>query len=148
MCSASCCIRNHICTRALPGRRFTPEVLSEVTTTCLVTSLLEAAIVYGAIYLTLSSTHVPGVSFLDLFALGAYKYVGLVMALLASLVAGNIGYYAVLAYFAASTTWALFNWLTAALNDAVPVSAAGRTKMVVFVACGLQVLVMVWLARH
>lgn len=85
---------------------------------------------------------------MDLFALATYKYVGLVLALVASLVAGNLGFYAVLAYFAASTTWALFNWLSAALNDAVPVAAAGRSKMVVFVACGLQVAVMLWLARH
>merc|ERR1712146_234681 len=65
--------------------KFTPEVMSSVATTCLTVWIAETLLMYGAVYFTLSSTAVRGVGFVDLLALGGYKFVGLVVALLAGL---------------------------------------------------------------
>ncbi|CAE7554207.1 yif1b-b, partial [Symbiodinium sp. KB8] len=118
--------------------KFTPEVLSSVATTCLTVWIAETLLMYGAVYFTLSSTAVRGVGFVDLLALGGYKFVGLVVALLAGLAGGNIVFFAALAYVSASITFANWRWLSAALSE-LPIAMQGRTKAVVLAAAGVQV---------
>ncbi|KAA0153170.1 hypothetical protein FNF27_04016 [Cafeteria roenbergensis] len=127
--------------------KFTPEVLSSVATTCLTVWIAETLLMYGAVYFTLSSTAVRGVGFVDLLALGGYKFVGLVVALLAGLAGGNIVFFAALAYVSASITFANWRWLSAALSE-LPIAMQGRTKAVVLAAAGVQVFVMLILAQH
>ena len=128
--------------------KFTPDVLTEVTGSCLLASFLEALVVYGVIYLSVSSSALRGVGFADLLALSSYKYVGLVLAFVAGLLGGDIAFYALLAYTAASTAFAHSRWLGEALAGSVPVSAEGRGRMAVFVAAGAHLLATVYLARH
>ena len=118
-----------------------------MTTSCLVTSLVETALVYAAVYTTLSSTLVRGAGFVDLLALTGYKYVGLVAALGVGLLAGDVPFYVVLAYFAASTSFALSRWLSAACAN-LRVDMQGRSRLVTLGAPALQVAVMLWLAQH
>lgn len=59
------------CKRARVARRFTPDMLNEITTSCLVTQLLEMGVIKLSMYL-LNSTTVP---LLDLVAFTGYKYI-------------------------------------------------------------------------
>ncbi len=118
-----------------------------MATTCLTVWIAETLLMYGAVYFTLSSTAVRGVGFVDLLALGGYKFVGLVVALLAGLAGGNIVFFAALAYVSASITFANWRWLSAALSE-LPIAMQGRTKAVVLAAAGVQVFVMLILAQH
>ncbi len=52
--------------------RFTPEVLGQVSSSCLVTQLLEIGVIHLAMYLT-GTGSIPT---LDLVAYTGYKYVG------------------------------------------------------------------------
>ena len=61
-----------MCPRPTAPRRFTPETLGQVSSSCLVTQLVEIGIMHLAMYLT-GSGSIPT---LDLFAYTGYKYVG------------------------------------------------------------------------
>jgi hypothetical protein len=121
--------------------QFTPEVLGQVTSTGIVTLLLEVAVMYGALRAFAGG---ESVALLDLTAFAAYKYVGLVAASVGWLLAGSVAYYALLLYSGV----AMARFLVSALQNDLPVpEIAGRQaqNVVTLAIAGAQILLMLWL---
>ena len=121
---------------------FTPEVLVNATSAALVTQLLELGAVRLALFL--SATTPPAV--LDLVAWGGYKYVGTVLAAVAYLVAGQVGFYIALLYCGAAAGFFTVRTLQAALPTP-PGSGANRNYAILGLGA-LQPLIMWWLASQ
>jgi len=104
----------------LKGTRmqFTPEMLSEVATTCVVATVLEV----GVLYLALSAVGgMTRLALLDLVALCGCKYLGIIVNFGAQISAGlfgyeDIGYYIALAYTGACTV----RFVSASLGACMP----------------------------
>ena len=73
--------------------RFSPDVIGEVATYCVVMQLVEIGIMSACLYLLNSS-----VSFLDLVSFSGYKYVCLVINAIVLQLLGDVGYYVSLLY--------------------------------------------------
>lgn len=107
------------------------------------TQLLQILCIYGTLYVA----SVPSsVTIFDLIAYTGYQYIGLVFALLIGLVAGDVAFFIGLAYTTACAAIVLYSALQAATTASV--TGEGGRKIAMLVACGLQVVVMLWLARH
>lgn len=97
---------------------FTPEMLSEVATTCVVATVLEV----GLLYVALSAVDgLRKLQVLDLVALCGCKYLGLIVNFVAQILAGlfgfgDVGYYVALAYTGACTV----RFVSAALGACMP----------------------------
>ena len=72
--------------------KFSPDVLVDVATTCIVTQLVEVAIFKAGMHIFAERPHFTP-SFLDLVAYTGYKYVALVINILAGLTLGWMAYY-------------------------------------------------------
>ncbi|PSN31701.1 hypothetical protein C0J52_22689 [Blattella germanica] len=91
--------------------RFTPEMLGIQASSALAWTVVEIIIELITLYITNIQTNLKT---LDLLAYGGYKYVGIIFAVLLSLVFHKTGYYAGLIYFSISLAFFLVsfsNWL-------------------------------------
>nr|CAG4641091.1 EOG090X0ATU [Eulimnadia texana] len=133
-------------------KRFTPEELGIQASSALVWALIEVF----AIWLTLYVMNIhSNLKTLDILAFSSYKYVGMIVALLASL--ANPGFYHLaLLYVSISLMYFLVRTLKVQVlpgssGDNYGNSNAGgskrRTYLLLFIA-GLQPLLSWWLTRH
>ena len=96
---------------------FTPEVLPDVTTKCILTQIFEVLLMRFGIY----SMHMPKTSMLpttlDLFAYTGYKYLGLCMNMLVGLLGfGRTGYYVGFVWTATS----MFYFMLKVMSSGIP----------------------------
>nr|XP_045616707.1 protein YIF1B-B-like isoform X3 [Procambarus clarkii] len=130
--------------------RFSPDVLGMQASSALVWLVLEIFIIIATLYVTAIQTHVKS---LDLLAFSSYKYVGMIVALLAGLVMDSLGYYCVLAYSSFSLVVFMFRtlrWQVQGGDGAMEAYSAGnkrRLYLLLFMS-GLQPLMMWWLTKH
>merc|ERR1712174_173256 len=117
--------------------QFTPEVIPDVSTKCLLTQLLEVIAIRFGFYLMQVS-----VAILDLFALTGYKYLGLSVNMLIGMGLGHKVYYGVLVYFACATAF----FLLKNMSNAVPKNTAetGPKREFVVVGCAASQIVTMW----
>ncbi|CAM9549133.1 unnamed protein product [Scytosiphon promiscuus] len=116
---------------------FSPEVLTEVTSSCVVTQLLEVLLVRLGLYLINS----PAV-ILDLVAYTGYKYVGLCINMTLGIFSGKTAYYLALLWTGSMTSFFMFKTMA----HTVPTGSASREIMILGFAA-LQILSMWWLGH-
>ncbi|XP_071543480.1 protein YIF1B-B isoform X2 [Panulirus ornatus] len=130
--------------------RFSPDVLGMQASSALVWLVLEIFIVFATLYVTAIQTHIKS---FDLLAFASYKYVGMIVALLAGLMMDSLGYYCVLAYSSFSLVVFMFRtlrWQVQGSDSAIDAYSAGnkrRLYLLLFMS-GLQPLMMWWLTKH
>lgn len=144
--------------------RFSPEQLGIQTSSTLAWALVEVFVERITIYITNIKTQLCT---LDLIAYSGYKYVGMIFAILLSLVFSKMGYYLGLIYFSISLAFFLIRTLKCQVlpeGQAQPTHdiygnpmmnadqnfSSGnkrRTYILLFVA-GIQPLLMWWLSSH
>ncbi|KAK8386040.1 hypothetical protein O3P69_010635 [Scylla paramamosain] len=130
--------------------RFSPDVLGMQASSALVWLVLEIFIILATLYVTAIQTHIKT---LDLLAFSSYKYVGMIVSLLAGLVMDSLGYYGVLAYCSLSLVVFMFRTLrwqvqgSGGTMEAYSVGNKRRLYLLLFMS-GLQPLMMWWLTHH
>jgi len=121
--------------------KFNPEVISDVTTKCFVTQVLEVVAIRFGLYMMQVS-----VPFLDLFSYTGYKYLGLCINMLIGLFMGHLGYgttgfYITFLWTASAASY--FMLKTMANNTPTKVSASGpKREIMVLGFAGSQALTM------
>lgn len=131
-------------------KRFSTDVLGMQASSALVWLVLEIFIILATLYVTAIQTHIKT---LDLLAFSCYKYVGMIVSLLAGLVMDSLGYYCVLAYCSLSLVVFMFRTLrwqvqgSGGTMEAYSVGNKRRLYLLLFMS-GLQPLMMWWLTRH
>ncbi|KDR20942.1 protein YIF1B isoform X2 [Zootermopsis nevadensis] len=135
--------------------RFTPEILGIQASSALAWTIFEIAVELITLYITNIQTNLKT---LDLLAFGGYKYVGIIFALLLSILFHKTGYYAGLIYSSFSLAFFLIRTLKVQVlpdgssphhNDPYTHSSGNKRRMylLLFVA-GIQPLLMWWLSFH
>ena len=119
------------------SNEFTPAVIPDVTTKCLLTQLLEVLAIRLGFYLMQAP-----VAFLDLCAFTGYKYLGLCINMLLGMIIGFKGFYAALAYTALCTAF----FLMKTLSNAIPKETAqgGPKREFVVLGCAASQFVTMW----
>ena len=124
--------------------QFTPAVLSDVTNACLVTQILEVAVIKLGLHL-LSSATVP---LLDLVAYTGYKYIGLVFNSLVGMLLGGTAYYVALVYTGCAAVFFMANTLSHVMEESDShLSAPSKRNYLLLGTSGLQFLLMWWLGN-
>eukprot|EP00904_Undaria_pinnatifida_P006697 jgi/Undpi1/3157/HiC_scaffold_15.g06531.m1 len=116
---------------------FSPEVLTEVMSSCLVTHLLEVLLIRLGLYLLNSPAVV-----LDLVAYTGYKYVGLCTNMIIGISAGKTAYYVALLWTGSMMAFFMFKTMA----HTVPTGSASREVMILGFSA-LQLLSMWWLGH-
>ncbi|CAN0037060.1 unnamed protein product [Ectocarpus sp. 12 AP-2014] len=116
---------------------FSPEVLTEVTSSCIVTQLLEVLLIRLGLYLLNSPAVV-----LDLVAYTGYKYVGLCINMTVGVFSGKTWYYLALLWTGSMMSFFMFKTMA----HTVPTGSASREVMILGFAA-LQLLSMWWLGH-
>jgi len=127
--------------------RFSPDVLGLQASSALVWLVLEVLLLLAILYIQAVASNMKS---LDLLAFSAYKYVGMIIALLAGLVMGTFGYLSVLAYSSFTLVIFMFRTLRWQLQSGEGDYTAGnkrRLYLLLFMS-GLQPVMMWWLTRH
>lgn len=120
---------------------FTPEVLMEVTTSCLVMQVLEVLLVMAGCYMLRTS-----VAFLDLVAYTGYKYLGLCINMTVGLFLGSLPYYLSVLWTGSAMAFFLYKTLDQVLpHPAVNLPGHNRRFMLVAGGAGVQLFLMWWL---
>jgi len=124
--------------------RFSPEVLAATASSALTALLLEILLIYLTTTIMAISTTLAK---WDTLAFCMYKYVGMIVCLVAGLLLSSSGYYPALAYTAAALALFLFRTLHLRVEPEVHgVESHGKRKLwLLFVLVGWQPLVMWWL---
>ncbi|KAK7074949.1 Protein yif1b [Halocaridina rubra] len=131
-------------------QRFSPDVLGIQASSAIVWLVLEIFVIIATMYVTAIHTQIKS---LDLLAFASYKYVGMIISLLAGLVLDSMGYYSVLAYCSFSLVVFMFRtlrWQIQGGAGAMEAYSAGnkrRLYLLLFMS-GLQPFMMWWLTRH
>uniref|UniRef100_A0A674HKS3 Protein YIF1 n=1 Tax=Taeniopygia guttata TaxID=59729 RepID=A0A674HKS3_TAEGU len=132
--------------------RFSPDSLGLVASSALAWLLLEVLSVLLSLYLVTVSTDLTPI---DLLAFAGYKYVGMIVGLLAGLLLGRAGYYAALSWcclssFIFTIRTLRLKLLSEAAAEGVPVRGArNQLRMYLTTAIGAaQPLLMYWLTSH
>uniref|UniRef100_A0A1B6E7H8 Protein YIF1 n=2 Tax=Clastoptera arizonana TaxID=38151 RepID=A0A1B6E7H8_9HEMI len=138
--------------------RFSPEVLGILASSALAWTMVEIVIEWVTLYVINISTHLKT---LDLLAFSGYKYVGIIFAVLLSLLFNKSGYYAGLIYSSAALAffliralkWQVLEEVTAPTDTyTMPMASSStgnkrRLYFLLFVA-GIQPFLMWWLSAH
>lgn len=136
-------------------QRFSPEQIGILASSALAWCIVELAIYSSSLYIANIQTNLRT---LDLLAYGGYKFVGIIISILLSLVAGTTGYYAGLIYCSLALAFYLVRTLRVQIlleaNQQASyygdVPAAGhkrRLYFLLFVAV-LQPVLSWWLSYH
>jgi len=132
--------------------RFAPEVLGIQASTALVWAFIEVLAIWMTLYVMNIETNLKT---FDIMAYSSYKYVGMIVAILASFLI-PYAYHPALIYVSASVMFFLIRSLKVqVLPESSSQSSYGihgcgskkRTYLLLFIA-GLQPLLMWWLTRH
>lgn len=128
--------------------RFTPEQLGMQASSALVWLVIEIFAIMLTMYITRMETHIK---MLDLLAFCSYKYVGMIGALLGSLLFKSLGYFVILIYCSGSIGFFLVRTLKLQLlpekggSDSYGQHGSKRRLyLLLFIAC-LQPFMMYWL---
>jgi len=126
------------------NNRFSPEVLAATASSAMVWLVLEIIIIYLTTTVMSIKTTLAKWDFL---AFSTYKYVGMIVSLLAGLVLSTKGYYAALVYTILSLVLFLFRTLHLRVEPEVHgVENHGKRKLwLLFLMAGWQPLIMWWL---
>jgi len=120
------------------GETFTPEVLINVFTKCLITQILEVMLIRLGVYTMQVST----TSTFDLFAYTGYKYLGLCVNMLVGLLGfGRNGYYIVFAYTASSISFFMLKTMANSIPKQTA-RAGPKRDLMVMVFAGSQFITM------
>lgn len=129
--------------------RFTPEQLGITSSTALVWMFIEVAVLLFSLYILNLTTDIK---YLDLIAYCGYKYVGMILTLLAGMLFARIGYYVVLAWCSVSIAFFLVRSLKMAIvphSDHEGFSRGGKRRMYMLLIIALaQPVFMWWLTSH
>ncbi|KAJ6663558.1 hypothetical protein lerEdw1_009637 [Lerista edwardsae] len=132
--------------------RFSPDLLGLQASSALAWLVVEVLVVLLSLYLVTVNTDL---STIDLVAFSGYKYVGMIVGLLAGLLFGRLGYYLLLSW--CCITIFVFTIRTLRLKILAEAAAEGvlgqgpknQLRMYLTMAvAGLQPLVMYWLTFH
>ncbi|OXU27191.1 hypothetical protein TSAR_002508 [Trichomalopsis sarcophagae] len=129
--------------------KFTPEQLGITASSALAWGILELLVHIITLYVMNLET---SLRYLDLLAYCSYKYVGINVALLMSLIFGRLAYYIILVYYSGSLGF----FLTRSLKLRVipeghsSYSAIGNKRRMYFIlfVSGIQSVLMWWLSYH
>lgn len=127
--------------------RFSPEVLGIQASSAVVWLVLEIVLIMATLYVTSIKTNIGA---WDLLAFSSYKYVGMIVSLIAGLILETLGYYCVLAYSSLSILVFIFRSLRWQVQGSMDGYSAGnkrRLYLLLFVT-GIQPLMMFWLTNH
>lgn len=124
--------------------RFSPEVLATTASSSLVWLILEITVIYLTCTIMSIKTTLAKWDFL---AFSMYKYVGMIVAMVAGLLFSTKGYYSALIYSMIALVLFLFRTLHLRVEPEVHgVENHGKRKMwLLFLVAGLQPLLMWWL---
>jgi len=134
--------------------RFTPEVLGILASSALAWTVVEIIVALVTLYVTNIQTKLKT---FDLIAYAGYKYVGIIIAVLLSIVMNKTGYYIGLLYCGFSLAFFMMRslkWQVLAevmsSQDAYSQSAGGNKRRLYFLLCMacLQPALMWWLSAH
>lgn len=131
--------------------RFTPEQLGITASSALVWLFIELLVIIMSIYVMGISSQVK---YLDLLALCGYKYVGMILALLAGLLFKSFGYYCATAYMSLSISFYLARSLRLIISpdhqgDSMGTSSGNKRRLYILLFISLiQPLLMYFLTRH
>lgn len=136
-------------------QRFSPEQISILASSALAWCIVELAVYTCTLYIIQIKTSLRT---LDLLAFSGYKFVGTIVSILISIVAGNTGYYVCLVYINLALAFFLVRSLKVqVLNEAPQTNYYGtspstsghkrRQYFLLFVA-GVQPLLSWWLSYH
>eukprot|EP00903_Cladosiphon_okamuranus_P012030 g11295.t1 len=117
--------------------KFSPEDLTEVTSSCVILQLLEVLLIRLGLYLLNSPAVV-----LDLVAYTGYKYVGLCINMTLGICLGKTAYYVALLWTGSMASFFMFKTMA----HTVPTGSASREIMILGFAA-LQLLSMWWLGQ-
>ncbi|CAM9702265.1 unnamed protein product [Phaeothamnion confervicola] len=115
---------------------FTPAALTEATSACVVTQLLEVLLFRLGLYLLGAPA-----AMLDLVAYTGYKYVALVTNMAAGIAFGWTGYYVAFAWTGLMAAY----FILKTMADAVPAGGGSTREFMLLGLSGLQLLVIWWL---
>lgn len=124
---------------------FTPEVLVEITSSCLVMQVLEIALIRLGLYLLQAPA-----SIMDLLAVTGYKYVALNINMVLGLTLGSSLYFGALLYTGAAMAYFSLKTFAQAVRLAGPrdlSSAPVRVELVVLGFALLQFFSVWWLGK-
>lgn len=128
--------------------RFTPEQLGIQASSALAWGIIELLVNSVILYVMNLETSLRT---LDMLAYSGYKYVGINLAVLLSLILGRLGYYSVLIYYSMSLAFFLIRSLKLRVQpEHNSYTASGnktRLNFILYVA-GIQPLLMWWLSYH
>uniref|UniRef100_A0A8D2L4D9 Protein YIF1 n=1 Tax=Varanus komodoensis TaxID=61221 RepID=A0A8D2L4D9_VARKO len=132
--------------------RFSPDLLGLQASSALAWLIVEVLAILLSLYLVTVNTDL---STIDLVAFSGYKYVGMIVGLLAGLLFGKMGYYLLLSWccvtiFVFTIRTLRLKILSEAAAEGVLVqSAKNQLRMYLTMAvAGLQPLIMYWLTFH
>uniref|UniRef100_A0A8D0B7B5 Protein YIF1 n=1 Tax=Salvator merianae TaxID=96440 RepID=A0A8D0B7B5_SALMN len=132
--------------------RFSPDLLGLQASSALAWLIVEVLIVLLSLYLVTVNADLSAV---DLVAFSGYKYVGMIVGLLAGLLFGKTGYYLLLSWCCV----AIFVFMIRTLRLKIlaeaaaegPLGRSGRNQLRMYLTvavAGLQPLLMYWLTFH
>ncbi|CAL4223596.1 unnamed protein product, partial [Meganyctiphanes norvegica] len=127
--------------------RFSPEGLGIQASSAVVWLVLEIVLILAIIYITSIKTNIGA---WDLLAFSSYKYVGMIVSLLAGLIMETLGYYCVLGYSSLALLVFMFRSLRWQVQGSMDGYSAGnkrRLYLLLFIT-GIQPLMMWWLTKH
>jgi len=130
--------------------RFSPEQLGLTASTALVWNVIELFILLLTMYIVNVST---GLKYLDLLAYCGYKYVGMILVILGSLMFQSTGYYATLAWTSLSIAFFLVRSLKLAIaphsDPATSYETGNKRRLyMLLVVAFSQPLLIWWMTRH
>eukprot|EP00586_Coscinodiscus_wailesii_P001791 CAMPEP_0172492510 /NCGR_PEP_ID=MMETSP1066-20121228/23697_1 /TAXON_ID=671091 /ORGANISM="Coscinodiscus wailesii, Strain CCMP2513" /LENGTH=355 /DNA_ID=CAMNT_0013262185 /DNA_START=124 /DNA_END=1188 /DNA_ORIENTATION=+ len=117
--------------------KFTPEVLPEVTSRCMITQTLEVLLMKLGIYMM----QVP-FPFLDLFSITGYKYLGLCINLLVGIASSVRGYWIAMVYTAGSVGYFVLKYM--ANNIPKRTADAGPKREFIVLGCAASQFGTMW----
>jgi len=119
------------------ANRFSPEVLIDIMSSCILTHTFEVLLLRLGLYLMQSSSN-----FFDIISFTGYKYVGLCINMLVGLLFGIIAYYIALLWTGASA--AFFILKTLAANSSMRPSATAPRRELVLAGFALLNFLTIW----
>lgn len=129
--------------------RFSPEHLGLTASTAIVWMIIELVAILTLMYILNVST---GLKYLDLLAYSGYKYVGMIVMLVAGLAFESAGYYGALLWMTLSIAFFLVRTLRLAIlphSDPESFERGNKRRLYVLLMVSLaQPFFMWWLTRH
>ncbi|GLD91481.1 hypothetical protein PINS_up000014 [Pythium insidiosum] len=122
------------------SNQFSPDVIGNDASYCLVMQLIEIGILAACLYLLNSS-----ISFLDLVSFSGYKYIALVINTVVYQLAGSLAYYVALLYTGVAVSYFTLNCMKGSVAEPAPENRAFRNYMLFGVSC-LQLVLVCWIS--